>query len=139
FARVAVLMAGKGKKGPPFDGAATAKIRQQALDWLKAELNVTADRVGKAQIIATAAPLPGLLEQIAEAAANDGPFQAELTRHFAQRGNSLLASAARTKARVWFERKLTKEPENAALARELADLLLIDTERWAVLNPGEMK
>src|SRR5262249_44361460 len=59
FARVAVLIAGKGKDEPPFDDAAKAKLRQQALDWLKADLNVTVDRASKAQIIATAAPLPG--------------------------------------------------------------------------------
>ena len=49
-----------------------------------------------------------------------------------------LANAARTKARALFEKQLAKEPDNTALAVELADLLLIDT-RWTVLKPAEMK
>src|SRR5262249_35825095 len=149
FARVAVLLGAKGKDELPFDNAAKAKLRQQALDWLKAELKVTADRAGKAQIIATAAPSQpspsvrggqggGSREKLADAAPNDGPFQAELARHCAERGNNPLANAARTKARALFEKQLAKEPDNAALAWELADLLLIDT-RWIVLKPGEMK
>jgi formylglycine-generating enzyme required for sulfatase activity len=139
FARVAVLIAGQGKDEPPFDAASNAKLRQQALDWLKAELKVTADRAGKARIIATAAPLPGLLEKLAESAPNDGRFQAELTRHYDERSNSPLANTARTRARAWFEGRLAKEPDNAALATELADLLLSDTTRWTVLRPGETK
>jgi serine/threonine protein kinase/formylglycine-generating enzyme required for sulfatase activity len=139
FARIAVLIATQGKEEPPFDAAAKAKLRQQAFDWLKAELAVTTDRAGKAQIIATAAPLPGLVEKLAESAPNDGRFQGELTRHYAERGNYPLANAARTKARALFEKQLAKEPDNAALASELADLLLIDTTRWTILKPSEMK
>src|SRR5262249_10906505 len=102
FARVAVLIAEQSTEEPPFDEAAKAKLRRQALDWLKAELNVTADRAGKAQIIATAAPLPGLLEELAASAPKDGRFQAELTRHYVGQGNHSLATAARTKARALF-------------------------------------
>src|SRR5262249_15815187 len=34
----ALTAAGKGKKHPPLDNTAKAKLRRQALDWLKAEL-----------------------------------------------------------------------------------------------------
>jgi hypothetical protein len=41
FARAAALAAaGEGNVGPPLDDAAKAKLRGQALDWLKAELAV---------------------------------------------------------------------------------------------------
>jgi tetratricopeptide (TPR) repeat protein len=139
FARVAALLPGQGKNEPPFDAAAKAKLRQQALDWLKAELSGTRHRAGKAQIIATTAPLPGLLEKLAESAPKDGQFQAELSRHYAERHNVLLAVAARTKARAWFEGRLAEERGNAALAGELADLLLADPTRWTVLKPAAMK
>jgi serine/threonine protein kinase/formylglycine-generating enzyme required for sulfatase activity len=140
FARIAVLIASNRKDEPSFDNVAKAKLRQQALDWLRAELNGTADRAGKAQIVAAAAPLPGLLEKLAEFAPNDGPFQTELARHYAELGNGPLADAARTKARALFEKQLAKEPENTALAAELADVLLPpDTIRWTVLKPAEMK
>jgi formylglycine-generating enzyme required for sulfatase activity len=139
FARVAVSIAGQGKDEPPFGAAAKAKLRRQAYDWLKAALSVTADRAGKARIIAAAAPLPGLVEKLAESARNDGPFQAELARHYAERGNHPQAKAARTKACGWFEAQLAKEPENTALAGELADLLLAEPTRWTVLKPAEMK
>ena len=69
FARAAALIAsGQGKDDPPQGDAAKAKLRGQALDWLKAELTVTVDLAGKARIIAAAAPLPGLLEKLAESA-----------------------------------------------------------------------
>jgi formylglycine-generating enzyme required for sulfatase activity/tetratricopeptide (TPR) repeat protein len=140
LARLAVLLAaGQGKDEPPFDDAARARLRQQALDWLKAELTVTAERAVKAQIIAAAAPLPGLVEKLAESAPRDGPFQAELARHYAERGNNPLANAAGTKARALFEAQLAKEPESSGLAEELADLLLIDTTRWTVLKPIAVK
>jgi tetratricopeptide (TPR) repeat protein len=85
-------------------------------------------------------PRPGGTGQkLADSAANDGPFQAELTRHYAEQGNNPLANAARTKARALFEKQLAKKPDNTALAWELADLLLIDTTRWTVLTPAEMK
>jgi len=99
---------------------------------------LAADRVGKASIIAAAAPLPGVLEELAERAAGDGRFQADLARHYAERGNAPAAEAARTKARTLFEEKLAKEPENAALAADLAELLLISVAPWdwVVLKPA---
>src|SRR5262249_20709244 len=107
FARVAVLIAAPSQPspsvgggqggGPPFDNAAKAKLRQQALDWLQTALNRTADRAGKAQLIAAAAPLPDLLEKLAKSVPNDGSFQAELARHHAEQGNNPSANAARTR------------------------------------------
>jgi WD40 repeat protein/formylglycine-generating enzyme required for sulfatase activity/tetratricopeptide (TPR) repeat protein len=132
FARVAVLIAaGQGKDEPPLDDAAKAKLRRQAISWLKAELTVTVDRAGRAMIIAAAAPLPGLLEKLAESTSNDGPFQAELARHYAERGNSPLANTASTKARAVFEAQLAKEPENSGLAADLAEVLLIESRTKA--------
>jgi formylglycine-generating enzyme required for sulfatase activity len=140
FVRAAVLgVAGKNEDEPPLDETAKTKLRGEALDWLKVALTESADRAGKATIIAVAAPLPGLLEKLAESAPKDGPFQAELARHYAEQGNLSLANAARTKARPLLEKQLVKEPENADLAADLADLLLIDTTRWTVLTPTEMK
>jgi tetratricopeptide (TPR) repeat protein len=113
--------------------------KEKAWPYFGKALQRAADRVGKAGIIAAAAPLPGLLEKLAESAANDAQLQAELARHYAEQGNKRMAEAARTKARVLFEAKLAKEPENSELAAELADLLLIDTTRWTILRPAEMK
>jgi WD40 repeat protein/tetratricopeptide (TPR) repeat protein len=90
-------------------------------------LDLATDGVAKAKIITEAATLEGVLEKLVEQAAGDGQFQAELARHFAERGNAPLAEAARAKARALFEQKLAKEPENSALAAELAEVLLIDT------------
>jgi tetratricopeptide (TPR) repeat protein len=103
-------------------------------------LALAADRAAKAKIITEAAPLKGVLKKLAERAAGDGQFQAELARHFAERGNAPLAEAARTKARALFEKKLAKEPDNSAWAAELADVLLIDSRaKWAILKPTEIK
>jgi tetratricopeptide (TPR) repeat protein len=96
------------------------------------------DRASRARIIAAAAPPEGVLEALSALAAGDAPFQAELARHFAERGNVPLADAARTKARAGFEERLAKDPEDPAWAAELADLLLMDTTRWTVLKPLEM-
>src|SRR5262249_53703264 len=134
FARIAVrIAAGQGKDEPPLGDEAKAKLRQQSLGWLKAKLKVTADRAGKAEILAAAAPLAALGEHVAKPAPNDGPFKAELARHYAERGDKPLAYAASTKARALFEKQLAKEPENSGLAAELAEVLLIDTTRWTVL------
>src|SRR5262249_40434051 len=46
-------------------------------------LPLAVGRAGRARIIAEAAPLKGILEELAERAASDGPFQAELARHYA--------------------------------------------------------
>jgi formylglycine-generating enzyme required for sulfatase activity/tetratricopeptide (TPR) repeat protein len=145
FAHVAALIAaGQGKDEPPLSDGAKAKLRAQASDWLKAELTAGTDRSSKAQIIASAMPLPGLLEKLAESAPNDGRFQAELARHYAERGENALANAARTKARALFEAQLARQPENAvlagALAADLADLLLSDSgAKWAIIKPTRMK
>jgi tetratricopeptide (TPR) repeat protein len=140
FARVAVLLAsGQGKDEPPLGDAAKAKLRGKAFDWLKAELTAAPDRAVKARIIAAAAPLPGLLEKLVESAPKDGPFQAELARHYSEQGKNPLANAARTRALALLEKQLAREPENAALAGELADLLLLDTTRWTIVKPNEMK
>jgi eukaryotic-like serine/threonine-protein kinase len=144
-ARAAALAAaGQGQDQPPLDDATKAKLRGHALDWLKVELRVTANCAGKARIIAAAAPLPDLLEQLAESAPNDGQFQAELARHFAEQANTPLTTAARAKARALFEQQLAKEPQNATVAADLAQLLRDLPEqgiapRWTVLKPTEMK
>src|SRR5262249_2954208 len=87
-----------------------------------------------------AAPLPGVLAKLGERATGNAQFQAELARHFAERGNAPLAEAARAKARALFQKKLAKEPKNTALAADLADLLLIDSRAgWTLLKPTQMK
>jgi tetratricopeptide (TPR) repeat protein len=112
----------------------------EAVTTLIAALPLAADRATKAAIITAAAALEGALEQLAERAAGDGPFQIELARHFAGQGNAPLADAARTRARALLEEKLAKEPENSVVALELADLLLIDSGAgWTVLKPTELK
>jgi len=98
--------------------------RDEAVTVLLKALDLVLDRTAKAKIIAEAAPLKGVLEKLAQRAAGDAQFQAELARYYAERGNTPLADAARAKARALLEQKLAKEPENAALAAELADLLV---------------
>jgi serine/threonine protein kinase/formylglycine-generating enzyme required for sulfatase activity/tetratricopeptide (TPR) repeat protein len=139
FARIALLVAAGQEDAGGFDDVGKAKLRGQALGWLKTALTKTADRAVKATIVAAAAPLPAVLEELAQSAPDDWQFQAELSRHFADHGNPQLAGAARSKASAVFEGKLAKEPENTALAAELADVLLIGTARWTVLRPTEMK
>jgi formylglycine-generating enzyme required for sulfatase activity/tetratricopeptide (TPR) repeat protein len=139
FARVAALLAtGQDKDEAPLDDAAKAKLREQAITWLKADLTTAPDRASKAKIIAVASSLEGTLAKLAEAAPNDGQFQTELARHYAEQGNKPLADAAVTKGRALLEGSLAKDPENVALAADLADLLLIDTH-WTALKPAEMK
>ncbi len=87
-------------------------------------LTLAADRAGKATIIAAAAPLTGVFEKLAERAAGDGLFQAELARHFAERGNAPLAATAQTRARASFERQLDAIPSSTVLASNLADILV---------------
>jgi tetratricopeptide (TPR) repeat protein len=115
----------------------------KAVEYFAKALQRADSRAGKARIIAAAAPLPGLLEKLAESAPKDGPFQAELARHYAERGKKPQANAARTKARALFEKQLAKEPANSALAADLAQLLfdnLGPTEpKWVVLKPAKTK
>ncbi len=122
---------------------ATAQAQQGHIDdavaSFTAALGLAVDRADNAKVIAAAAPLPGVLKKLAEHAAGNAQFQSELARHHAEQGNAPLANAARTKARTLFERQLAKEPENAGLAAELTDALLIGTTHWTVLTPAEMK
>jgi hypothetical protein len=61
--------------------------------------DLATDRVAKAKIITEAALLQDVLEKLAERATGDAQLQAELARHYAERGNAPLADAARAKAR----------------------------------------
>jgi tetratricopeptide (TPR) repeat protein/tRNA A-37 threonylcarbamoyl transferase component Bud32 len=122
---------------------AEASARDRAAAVVAA-LERATDRAGKARVIAAAARLKGVLEKLAERAARDALFQAELARHFAANGKPSLAEAARTKARTLFEAKLAKEPENPAIAADLAQVLLENDEhenpiRWTVLKPVAAK
>jgi hypothetical protein len=98
-------------------------LTKEALVAFTEALRLAADRAGKARIIAEAAPFEGVLAKLAEGAAGDGGFQAELARYFAEAGNAPLAKAAHAKARTFFEAKLAKEPENSAWAAELGQVL----------------
>jgi tetratricopeptide (TPR) repeat protein len=91
----------------------------EAVSLFTEALNRTTEHGAKARLITEAAALEGLLEKLAEHAAGDAQFQARLALHYAERGNTPLADAARAKVRALFEQKLAKEPENSALAREL--------------------
>ena len=91
----------------------------EAMASLVEALPLAADRAGKARIITEAAPLAGALEKLAERAADDALFQAELAQHFAARGNAPAANAARARACALFAEKLAQEPENTALAADL--------------------
>ena len=115
FARVAALIATEpGKDEPPFDDAAKAKLRQQALDWLKVALTATADRAGKAQIVAAAAPLPGVLEKLAESAprttdrsGTSWPAQYAATRQYTNWRNAYQYTNARCSKPNWRRNRRT--------------------------------
>ena len=88
------------------------------------------------------------LEKLDKLAPNDSRVQAALAvsraRSLAAQGNAPSADAARAKARALFEEMLAKQPENYALAVELAQLLLNDHDkdrvaRWTILKPVEAK
>jgi hypothetical protein len=103
----------------------------EAFDSLAGALPLTADRAGKATIIAEAAALEGVLEKLAERAAADALFQVELARYDAAHGNARRADAASARARALFEANLAKEPENSVSAAELAEVLLLDSRAKA--------
>src|SRR5262249_16754038 len=63
----------------------------KALESFGIALQRADGRAAKARIIAAAAPLPGLLYNLAESSPNDAEFQAELARHYAERGSIPLA------------------------------------------------
>jgi tetratricopeptide (TPR) repeat protein len=112
---------------------------EEAVAAFTEALNLVPDRAGMARIITEAAALEGILEKLAEYATGNAQFQAALARHFAERGKTPLADAARAQARTLFEEKLAKDPENTALATDLVDLLLGDSrDQWTVLKPSEM-
>ena len=71
-------------------------------------LPLATDRAARAQIITEAAALEGVLDKLAERAAGDVLFQAELTRNFGEHGNARLADTARTKVRTLLEEKLRR-------------------------------
>jgi WD40 repeat protein len=123
-------------------GKAHAQLGQtsEAAAALARALEWAIDRPGKGRIVAEAAQLEGVLGLLAERAVGNAQFQAELARHFADRGDAPLAEAARTKARLLLEQKLVQEPENPARAADLADVLLFDSDaRWTILKPTQMK
>jgi WD40 repeat protein/tetratricopeptide (TPR) repeat protein len=95
-------------------------LTEEAVASFAGALRMTTGRAGKAAIITEAASLEGVLGMLVERAAGDGPFQAELARHFARRGEASAADAARTRALTFFEGKLAKEPDNPAWPAELA-------------------
>jgi tetratricopeptide (TPR) repeat protein len=97
---------------------------KEAVSSFTAALALAADRAGKARIIAEAAPLKGALEKLAERAAGDWQFQAELARHYAERGNAPLANPVRAKARALIEERLAREPKSSVLNAEFAQLLM---------------
>jgi WD40 repeat protein len=108
--------------------AAIARALEQAPDYS-----------ARANIISQAAPLKGVLEKLAEQVPGDGQIQAVLAGYYAARGNARLADAARTKARVWFEEQLAKQPRDSALAAELANLLLHSVSRNAAQADWDQK
>src|SRR5262249_21172524 len=68
--------------------------------------DLSMDHAAKAKIIAEAAPLQGVLEKLAERATSDAQIQAELARHFAERGDAPAADAARARACALLAEKL---------------------------------
>jgi tetratricopeptide (TPR) repeat protein len=102
---------------------ATAHAQQgqtnEAVASFAEALPLAADRAVKARIIAEAAPLAGALEELAERAADDALFQAELAQHFAARGNAPAANAAGARGCALLAEKLAQEPENTTLAADL--------------------
>ena len=125
--------------------AALAKARAQqgqikeAVAAFNEAFDLAIDRSMSANLIAQAASLGGVLDKLTERAADNARFQAELARYFAQQGNAVLAHATCTKACALIEGRLAKEPENSALAAELAEVLLIDATPWTVLKPTKLK
>lgn len=106
---------------------ATAQAQQGQIDEAVASftrvLALSKDRAVQARIF-MAAPHSSVLEKLAETAAGNATFQAELARHYADRGQTPLAQSANANARSLLEQKLAADPENAAAASELGDLLL---------------
>jgi hypothetical protein len=85
-------------------------INEAVASFIEA-LDLAADRAGKARIITEAAPLAGVLEKLAERAAGNAQFQAELARHFAEVAYGHKKFAAATQR--WAE-ALASDPEIGA-------------------------
>jgi WD40 repeat protein len=102
---------------------------KEAAVALARALEQAPDRRAKAALLAEAEAWPGLLPKLSERAEGQARVLAALAQHFADKGDKPLANAARTKARALFEKQLTVEPDKAALASELADLL------WSTFPP----
>lgn len=114
---------------------------QAAIDSFAQAIPLAADHAGKRRIIEASAPLKGTLEQLAEQATPDGLFQAELSRYFGQQDEVASAETARAKARDVFERQRTADPDAAAPAIELANLLLdpLDSRTTRIVPTAEKK
>jgi tetratricopeptide (TPR) repeat protein len=111
--RIALATA-QAQQGEP-DDAATSFTEAAA---------VAADRAARARIISQAASLPGVLEKLAQQMAGTGSFRAQLAEYFADRDPGPLANAARDNALTVLEQQLAADPDDAASASELGDLLL---------------
>lgn len=122
--------------------AQQGQANEAAASFVEA-LSFAPDLAGKSKIIAAAAPFKGVLEEVAKQTENDGLFQAELVRHLATK-DPAMANAARTKARAALQERLSKDPDNAKVAGDLAQLLLDqysyqNAARWSVLEPSTLK
>jgi Flp pilus assembly protein TadD len=103
---------------------------------LSEAVSLTPDRAAKASIIRVAAPLEGVLEHLTEQTASDALFQIELARYYSEQQNVAAANGARAKARARLEQQLEAEPDNAAPATELSNLLLAEIDaRISVVSP----
>lgn len=98
-----------------------------------------ADRALIAAIINAAADQKGMLERLAVKVTGDAPLQAELARHFDERGELEPATTARDRARQALEFKLKQEPDSSQIAADLAEVMLGGTTTWKVLEPIEMQ
>jgi WD40 repeat protein/serine/threonine protein kinase/tetratricopeptide (TPR) repeat protein len=75
-----------------------------------------------------------------EANSDAGRLHAEFAGRLLDTNQPELAASHRKQARTHLEARLAREPENAVLATELADVLLLqETRGWTVLKPTEMK
>jgi WD40 repeat protein len=90
-------------------------------------LELAKDRAAKSDLIASAVPLEGVLEHLAENAPDDAEIQAGLARYYATRGESQLAAAARQKLIHLYEGALETdrlETQNVDVAQSLASSLV---------------
>ncbi|MBI3860811.1 MAG: PD40 domain-containing protein [Planctomycetia bacterium] len=102
-------------------------------------IGLATDNTAKAKLIADALPFQGLLEKLSEQAPDDAQVQAGLARSLAGQKNWPRAEAARAKGLTLLKRQLAAKPDDAPLADQLAQLLLLKPAHWTVLEPAEMK